>query len=267
MTAATSLGVHCDDPVVLHDGSNVVVHLRPAPFVARVATLTAVVRPGIEAWFERDAAVARHLASRGVPATRPFSDPVHVDGTVVALWHHEPHDPGYAVTPAEVATLLADMHRALLDLDADLPRMGPGEDMDRAWPLLSDSVSPSVVTLLRKEAARLRAAIADFPVQPLHGDPHPGNLLATPSGLVWNDFEDAWLGPRGWDLGCLATSSLVDGKAAVAAYPGEVSAEELAVCVELRTLYGVGWRFIVARHFPDQRAEADEHLRRWLVAH
>jgi aminoglycoside phosphotransferase (APT) family kinase protein len=266
VTAATSLGIACEDPVVLHDGSNVVVHLRPAPFVARVATLTGVIRQGIEKWFARDALVARHLAGRGVPATRPFGEPVTVAGTVVALWHHESHDADHVVTPASVASLLAALHDGLADLDADLPRSGPCDDLARGIPSLAGTVSPSVLALLTEENERLRVALAAFPARPLHGDAHPGNLLATPSGLLWNDFEDAWLGPLGWDLACLANSRLVDGAAAVAAYPGEVSAEEVAVCVELRTLYGVVWRFVLARHFPHRRADAEESLRAWLAS-
>jgi thiamine kinase-like enzyme len=37
--------------------------------------------------------------------------------------------------------------------------------------------------------------------QPLQGDAHPGNLIATrDGGLVWIDFEDNCLGPVEWDL-------------------------------------------------------------------
>lgn len=265
VTAATSLGVRCTDPVVLHDGSNVVVHLRPAPVVARVATVTARIRPGVEAWFRRDALLARHVTARGVPATRPFSEPVVVDGVTVALWHHEPHDPAAVFTPAEVATRLADLHAALADLDADLPRFGPCDDTSQTLPLLAGQVPDSVVALLREENERLREALAALPARPLHGDAHPGNLLATPSGLVWNDFEDTFLGPLGWDLACLVLTGRLDGAAALAAYPGEYSAEEVEVCVELRTLFGVAWRFVMARQFPARRADAEEHLRQWLA--
>lgn len=265
VTAATSLGVRCTDPVVLHDGSNVVVHLRPAPVVARVGTLTARVRPGVEAWFRRDALLARHVAARGVQATRPFAEPVVVDGVAVALWHHEPHDPAAVFTPAEVATRLADLHAALADLDTDLPRLAPCDDTSRALPQLAGQVPEPVVALLREENERLREALAAFPVRPLHGDAHPGNLLATPSGPVWNDFEDAFLGPLGWDLACLASTGRLDGTAALAAYPGEYSAEEVAVCVELRKLFGVVWRFVLARHFPARRADAEVNLREWLA--
>jgi hypothetical protein len=42
---AASLGVHCTDPVILNDGANMIVHLSPAPVVAKVAASTTVVRP------------------------------------------------------------------------------------------------------------------------------------------------------------------------------------------------------------------------------
>ena len=263
VTAATSLGVACDDPAVLHDGSNVVVHLRPAPVIARVATLTARVRPGIASWFERDALIARHAHDRGVLATRPLAAAVPADGHVVGLWHHEPHDPGYVASPREMAERLFELHEALADLPAPLPRHGPFNDLARALPLLS--LPPAALAALEAEAERLRTVLEAFPARPLHGDAHPGNLLATPAGLMWNDFEDTWRGPLGWDLACLATSSRVDGTAAVAAYPGRVPAEELAACVELRMLFGVVWRFVLATRFPHRHPEAEEHLTRWLA--
>lgn len=264
VTAATSIGVVSDDPVVLHNGSNVVVHLRPAGVVARVATLTARVRPGVLSWFRRDALVARHVAARGVLATRPLAPALVVDGFAVGLWEYVPHDPSSSASPGEVATRLFDLHVALSDLSADLPACGPCDDIERAFPLVR--APPSVLTVLRAENARLRSALSAFPTRPLHGDAHPGNLLATPAGLMWNDFEDTWRGPLGWDLACLATSSLVDGAAAVAAYPGSVSAEELATCVALRELMGVVWRFVLADAFPSRRPEAEERLARWLAA-
>lgn len=263
VTAATSLGVTCSDPVVLHDGSNVVVHLRPAPVVARVATLTARVRPGIEEWFRRDEQVARHAASRGVLATRPFAPPRQVDGYVVSLWHYEPHSSDRVISAAEAAAALFDLHVALSDFSGPLPRLGPCSDLSRALPLVQ--LPGPVLAVLRAENQRLARELESFPLRPLHGDAHPGNLLATPVGLMWNDFEDAWLGPLGWDLACLATSRRVDGAAAVAAYPGVCPADELATCVELRELFGVVWRFVVASRFPHRRAEADEHLERWLA--
>ncbi len=63
---AASLDVHCDDPVVLADGANVIVHLRPAPVVAKVAASTTAVRPAA-AWLQRELDVVQFLAARGAP--------------------------------------------------------------------------------------------------------------------------------------------------------------------------------------------------------
>jgi len=39
-----------------------------------------------------------------------------------------------------------------------------------------------------------------LPRQPVHGDAHFGNVLA---GGVGQDFDDACVGPREWDLACM----------------------------------------------------------------
>lgn len=44
MAVARTLGLRATDPVVLRDVSNLLVHLRPTPVVARVATSTATTR-------------------------------------------------------------------------------------------------------------------------------------------------------------------------------------------------------------------------------
>lgn len=261
VTVATSLGLSCDVPEVLHDGFNQVVHLRPAPVVARVATLTALVRPGVEAWFARDGAIAEHVRTRGVPATRPYAPPVRTGESVVALWHHEPHDPAAVLTPHEMAASLATLHDGLLDLDVALPTRGPCDDIARALAVVD---LPERAALLA-ENERLAEQVARFPARPLHGDAHPGNVLVTPSGPVWNDFEDAWFGPLGWDLACLLKTRRLDGRAAVAAYPEPPPAEELAVCLRLRELMAVAFRYLRASRFPEDLPDAEQALADWLA--
>ena len=56
---AASLGVHATDPVILADGANVIVHLSPAPVVAKVAASTPAVRPDNAAWLQRELDVVR----------------------------------------------------------------------------------------------------------------------------------------------------------------------------------------------------------------
>jgi hypothetical protein len=70
LAVAETVGVRVGAPVVLHDGSNLLVHLSPAPVVARVPTVTGIVRPGA-GWLRRELAVAGHLARRGAPVVAP----------------------------------------------------------------------------------------------------------------------------------------------------------------------------------------------------
>src|SRR4051794_33980545 len=95
-------GLHFDDePRVIHDGSNLLLHLHPAPVVARVATTTAIVREG-DAWLTREVAVARHVAVQGAPTVAPTDEippgPHHFSGLTMTFWEHvtevaEPADP------------------------------------------------------------------------------------------------------------------------------------------------------------------------------
>src|SRR5579862_8505903 len=50
VTVAARFTVSSTEPVVLADGANIVVHLRPAPVVAKVAASTPEVRPRVQDW-------------------------------------------------------------------------------------------------------------------------------------------------------------------------------------------------------------------------
>jgi aminoglycoside phosphotransferase (APT) family kinase protein len=104
------------------------------------------------------------------------------------------------------------------------------------------------------------ALVATWPsteTQPLHGDAHPGNLLMTPRGPVWNDFEDTWRGPVEWDLACLALTHRLDGMAAVREYP---PVGDLTFWLRLRKLHVAGWLTVLERRFPRYREAADAAL-------
>ncbi|TDP96560.1 phosphotransferase [Labedaea rhizosphaerae] len=258
VAVASSYGLRAD-PEVLKDGANTLVRL--GPVVARVATETARARAGVRAWIERDIRVARHVASRGVRATRPAVDPpagphFHA-GFTLAFWDFEPHSPDAPVDPVDFAVELAALHDAMTGLDLSDCR-GPAGDLVAILPGLD------LPDRLRAEASALASAVAQFPARPLHGDAHPGNVLVTGAGLVWNDFEDAWQGPLGWDLACLRLTGRLDGEAAVRAYPGAVDAEELEVCTRFRELYAAVWVAFRAQKSPEWQPEATRRLARWL---
>ena len=61
---ARAHGVTCDEAVLIAAGSNALVHLQPAPVVARVMTGTAILHDDAEQWLAREVAVGAFLAER-----------------------------------------------------------------------------------------------------------------------------------------------------------------------------------------------------------
>jgi hypothetical protein len=254
---ATDLGLGRVEPRLLRDSSNVLLHLRPSPLVARVATMTAVLRPGVHRWLARDISLAGFLAGRGLPVARPSTDPppgpYEVGGITIALWRYVPHDPSALVEPAVLVEMLGSLHAALRDFPGPLAD-GPVADLDRALAALDGSLDPGVLRLLRADGARLGAEVSALAAQPLHGDAHPANVLVTPDGPVWNDFEDAWRGPVAWDYACVAGSGRPGDWAGAVA--GRVDPAALAACRSLRRVFGVAWHQLLARRFPSRAAQA-----------
>jgi hypothetical protein len=257
LTVTARLGLPRHDPEVLHERSNVLVRL--GPLVARVPATTLLARPAPAPFLARDVAVSRFLTERGVLVVSPTADPPagphFADGLPVTLWHHTAHDPDHRYAPDVVARSLARVHEALREYPGELPRRGPLDDLERILDGHGDALA-GAAPRLRAEAARIAAELPVAGVRPLHGDAHPGNLIATEAGPCWLDFEDTWLGPLGWDLGILARQG---GPEYLAAYPG--SAEiPVGACTELRELFAVAWRFMIAKRFPERLPQAREAL-------
>jgi streptomycin 6-kinase len=224
---AGRLGLPGGDPEVLKDGYNLLVRLRPAPVVARVATVTALVRADVLGNFRRADELSRFLAGRGVPVVEPYGpEPVRHAGLLVAFARHVEHDPDRRPDRASFAVMLAELHAELRHFPGPLPELGPLSDLDAALSLLE---RPAELIAARDAVV---ARWPDEPTQPLHGDSHARNVLITPNGPVWNDFEDAWRGPVGWDVAC--ANSLFDE-------PITYPAGDLAFWLELRALYGECW--------------------------
>ena len=163
---------------------------------------------------------------------------------------------------AEVAAALAGLHGHL----ADLP-LSAGQPLDR--PLLdleAFAAGGDRWGATSGQLDRLRERLADLRPRltgeegVLHGDAHPGNLLATPGGWLWTDLEDTCTGPRAWDLACLRLTSRLDGRAALDAMPGAPSDAELAPWLELRRMHAAVWTAVLAPHRPGHRAAAEERM-------
>jgi hypothetical protein len=244
VSLATSHGVACTDPVVLKRGSNLLVHLRPAPVVARVAARTALVRPSVAGHFARDLSISAFLAARGVPVVTPSdalpAGPHTFDGFIVSFSTYVPHEPNARLPREDVLKLLPDLHAELRHYEGPLPVRGPLDDVDNVLAHLDGLGVPDLArfhTWRDSLAARWTEHYRD--VQPLHGDAHPGNLLLTPSGPVWNDFEDAWMGPVAWDVACSANDEAAPR--AVEIYGGGAAPSDVEFHVETRTMFSTLW--------------------------
>ncbi len=259
-------GVLCGEPVVLRNGSNVLVHLTPTPIVARVAAVTARVRPDVAVTLAKDLALAEWLAGEGAPVAPPSGElpagPHHHSGRCLTFWTFVAHDREHVFRPAEVGPLLADLHALLRGYPGELPTVPPLDVPDVLAMLRSAgawSLSERDRVALTTDADRVTDELLTAAPEsvPLHGDAHPGNLLSTPTGPVWTDFEDAWRGPIGWDLACLAGTGRLDGWAAVASYPGAPDRAALAPFVAARRLQYLAWSLAFLERFPTPQRHAD----------
>ncbi|UBU15050.1 phosphotransferase enzyme family protein [Nonomuraea gerenzanensis] len=282
VAVAREHGVRVLEPVVLNDSFNLRVLLRPAPVVARVPTTTALGRPDPADALEREVAVVSYLHGAGVPVVPPSgllpAGPHRRDGVAMSFWAHVPHDAGRVITPEEAGRMLAELHEALRGFPGELPRLGPV--LDEPARLLGLLARQGSWLVGDGELARLREAHAGCaerlggpvvetdglggPVQAVHGDAHPGNLLATPGGLLWNDFEECMTAPVAWDLACLLRTTRLDGRAAVRAYGADPGEPELRAFLAARGLQGTLWVLARALRFPDQADAARTVLRTWL---
>jgi hypothetical protein len=268
-SVAAEFGVRCTEPVMLRAAANVLVHLAPAPIVARLPGVTGEVRTDVAATFAKDVAFAGYLAAQGAPVVAPSAElppgPHERDGRVVRFWTYVEHDRDHAFAPADVARLLAELHAVSRAYPGDLPDVPPLDIADttahlrRAFaeglPAFADDAD---LAALAVEGDRIVAELRAEPSVPLHGDAHSGNLLHTPNGPLWTDFEDAWRGPVGWDLACLRLryAEATDGEFATVAEPG-------ALCLAARRLQMVNWQLAYAVRYPRYRANAVRDLRAW----
>jgi hypothetical protein len=269
VAVAREHGLPAGDPEVLSSRGNVLVHLRPAPVVARVATLTAWTRSAPFDWLAREVAVAGFAAANGGPVVppTPLADPgPHWSGGLaVSLWSFVPPSPRRPA-PAEFGVALARLHTAVAAFPGDLPVLAPlrAQISDALAALERESVlEPAVLAALRGRHAEILAELDGLgrPGLVLHGDAHPGNLLWTPEGWLWTDLEETCRGPRAFDLAVLIRGQDAgDAATALAAYaaatgqpppgPGELAWFDWA-----RALEGVVWTLGMAHQYPARYAE------------
>jgi Ser/Thr protein kinase RdoA (MazF antagonist) len=268
VSVAARLGVRGEEPVVLADGANVIVHLSPAPVVAKVAASTPAVRPDVGAWLRRELDLAAFLGAAGVPVMAPSPEvPAAVhdgDGHVMTFWTYVPSS-GALADDATIGSMLRDLHAALRSYPEPMTVLGPLADIPAFLARPRSQVSASDAAILAETYQRLTADLDRWPtpVQVLHGDAGGGNLMASDGRWIWHDFEDTCSGPVAWDLAASTANARRDRARILAAYGDTVDPSQLRTCEQLRRLHLTIWYALYAERLPECRERAIELITSW----
>ncbi|MBV2354033.1 aminoglycoside phosphotransferase family protein [Streptomyces sp. J2-1] len=256
IAAARTLGLAVEDAVVLHDSNRLTLRLSPCDVVARV-------EPGGGSTAAFEVGLGRKLADAGCPVGEPApraGERVHErDGFAVTFWtYYEPTGPP-EIPPAAYARALRRLHAGMRTLDAPVPRFT--ERAERAERLVADPERTPGLTgadreLLGRTLRTLKVSIGAHRCgeQPLHGEPHPGNVLATARGPLFIDLETCCRGPVEFDL--------AHAPEEVAAHVPEADQALLDQCRLLVLAMITAWRWDREDRFPDGHRLGVEWLAR-----
>jgi Phosphotransferase enzyme family len=229
--AGRDLGLVVEEPRVLYDVFSVVVHLAPAPVVVRVPTVlppSYVRAPETQTGQQRsELAVAGWLADRGHPVVPPSPpvprEPLRRDGFSMTFWQFVEQLPGVEPDMAQRIQQTARLHAALRGYDDDrlgfwapfgsyvpeglaalarLPHLIDAADLRRAqreW----DAIGPVLTS-----RAAFAAAFPGVALQTIHGDAPYHNMISTPAGDLWSDFELVTTGAVESDLAMVGPEAL-----------------------------------------------------------
>jgi Phosphotransferase enzyme family len=258
LAAATSiacnLGLTVNDTIVLHDSNALTARLLPCDVLARIA-------PAADQVGQFEIGLAQRLAETGSPvaALDPRVDPrvYESDGFAVTLWtYYEPVAPGQ-VSPTDYANALKRLHAGMRKLKVRTPhftdRVAEAQQLvesSNLTPELADADRELLVSTLRSG----RRAIVDSGTaeQLLHGEPHPGNVLSTTSGLLFIDLETCCRGPVEFDLAHVPEE--------VSECYADANGELLSECRGLVLAMVAAWRWDPGDQFPNGQIAAGKLL-------
>jgi hypothetical protein len=204
-SVASELGLYVEEAIVIQNANRLAVRLVPCDVLARVA---ATVRRNQEvAAFELEMARRFDEADSPVAVLEPRVESlVYVrDGFAITYWKYYEPLPAGDITPAEYAQALERLHAGMRKLSVNARHFTDRVD-DAQSIVLDRSQSPELVDadreLLTNSLRSLRRAVVDRGAdeQLLHGEPHAGNLLRTPSGMRFIDLETCCYGPVEFDI-------------------------------------------------------------------
>jgi len=247
ISIASSLGLTVHDAIVVNNSNKLSLRLTPADVLARVA-------PEADQAARFEVEIAERLAESGCPvaALEPRVEPrvYPRDGFVITLWTYYEPSTAREITPADYATALERLHAGMGKLDIPAPHFT--DRIDAAQQLVADRArTPALADpdreLLGDTLRDLRREIGGRggAEQLLHGEPHPGNVLATTYGPLFIDFETCCRGPVEFDLAHAPEE-------VSAHYPG-LDQDLLRACRTLVLAMITTWRWDTGDQFPNGR--------------
>ncbi len=250
MSTASALNLTVDDAIVLHDSNKLAVRLLPCDVLARIA-------PAMDQVAQFEVELAQRLAETESPvgALEPRVEPrvYERDGFVVTLWtYYKPVTPR-EVSPADYADALERLHAGMRKLDVRTPhftdRVEEAQQLVESrnlTPGLADADRELLINTLRsrRQAIRDRGAAEQL----LHGEPHPGNVLSTKTGLMFIDLETCCRGPVEFDLAHVPEDA--------SERYADADEELLSECRGLVLAMVGAWRWDLGDQFPDRQRAA-----------
>lgn len=197
-------GLSADGARLLRIGSNAVYHLT-GPVVVRISRQNAGPEPA-----RRTVAVARWLEGVNYPAVRALAvgQPVEIDRHAITFWRSVSDGGDQYATLAQVAQVLAQLHKLQAPASLHLPAHAPFEGAARRlaesqWLGGNDrGYLASQLAMLQDAYSRLNFVL---PQGVIHGDANVGNVLRDRHGQpVVIDLDGFAIGPREWDLALTA---------------------------------------------------------------
>ncbi|MDQ3817389.1 MAG: aminoglycoside phosphotransferase family protein [Acidobacteriota bacterium] len=258
---AATYHIKADAPVILKDSNNTVIHLSPAPVVAKVATST--LRKQNISNLGHELNVALHLADSGAPVVPPSAEipPAvyrHKD-LEVTFWQYCAGEIREEIDRPELAAALKEFHTAFASYRGALKSFT--KDYEECYSLLSgDRLSPELSSaerqFLRRVYEHLSASLQAFDCErvPVHTEIHGGNVLWVGGEPLLIDFESCCRGPRELDFLFLTEGSL-------SAYP-DLDKRLMEILGGLRSFRVAVWCWAQPSRAPEVREAAEYHLSR-----
>ncbi|MGH3506161.1 MAG: phosphotransferase enzyme family protein [Nocardioidaceae bacterium] len=268
LDVAHDAGLRVNHPRLLRDLTTVVVHLAPERVVGRAVSVESatVDRHTLERELAVTSFLAEHGAAVAAPVARIDAGPIERAGYLVTLWEYVEHDHTRPIDGWAAGRRLREIHELLATADLHgLPHFMRAEELTGLLERLRLTGDQSA--LFERALAAMGTALSSYELdlQPVHGDAHLGNVLRTPNGPVWGDFEKVCLGPRELDIACNEIRAGALGREPsddefLGGY-GAFDAGLVSVLVHIQTLVLAAWTFALAERRPDFADVAVQRLR------